>query len=168
MSLRSPNSPWRFWFPKRPFWKSNTQTNIGRGPFLSFADMSVRSPNSPWSFWFPKRPFWKASLQINIGSWDSLVTGPKEVWNWSETPSYWPSQTHSLPKVAVLGAQYSSKSLKKGVDSLILSHFPLGEKAYGLLMHLGALGLLISKTAVLEIKYSNKYWKRAVDTSNLW
>ena len=31
ISLRSLNSPWGFRFPKRPFWKSSTQTNIGRG-----------------------------------------------------------------------------------------------------------------------------------------
>ena len=29
--LRSLHSPWGFRFPKRPFWKSNAQTNIGRG-----------------------------------------------------------------------------------------------------------------------------------------
>ena len=61
-------------------WKVLQSTFLSYHTFLK--GISLRSPNSPWSFWFPKRPFWKASAQIK------LVTGPTEVWNWSETPSY--------------------------------------------------------------------------------
>ena len=111
--------------------------------------MSLRSPNSSWCFWFPKRLFWKASTQINIGSGDSLVTGPKEVWNWSETPAYSPSQTH-CPQ----WPSWDSSTWRGQLTPGFCDTFLRGKKF--------TLWLLISKTALLEIKYSNKYWKRAV------
>ena len=71
ISLRSINSPWVFWFPKRPFWKSSTQTNIGRGKSTPlFCDTFLMGKKLTFS-----------------------ETCLEPLWNQPETPSSSPSQT---------------------------------------------------------------------------
>ena len=95
ISLRSLESPWGFWFPKQLFWKSNTQTNIGRGQstplFTLFCDTFLRENELTfsqllihlWSFWFPIRPCLSSASFPERGH--SPWAPPQRVWNRSET-----------------------------------------------------------------------------------
>ena len=85
----------------------------------------------------------------------------KSVWNWSETPSYPPSQTHS-PKWPFWEPSTQTNIWREQSTALFYHTCLTGNNK--LTFFKFTLGFLISKTAVLEIKSRNKYWKRAVHT----